>query len=89
MRTYTTKQAIRDALMKSMKTGNGIYTVATSMESGRHHWYLSEDGKTHCYGQGLGWSDQGDECSMTLDELVDHLWKIRKHIIEDEWTRLL
>jgi len=89
MRIYRTKEAIRNRLLKSLQTGQGIHTEAISMESGSHHWWLTgteEAYKAHCFGNGQGWRDQSDECNLDLEEMVDHLWKLRAHIIEEEWA---
>lgn len=90
MRKYKTKAAIRDRLMESLKTGEGIYTEAISMESGQHHWWLtgtSESYQIHCYGRGLGWRDQSDGCDQDLEAIVDHIWRLRKYILEG-WSEV-
>jgi hypothetical protein len=88
MRTYKNKETIKNKLIESLKTGEGIHTKATSMvNGGSHHWWLTgtqDDYVVHCYGSGQGWSDQSDDCTIQdIDEIVSRLWKDRANIIED------
>ena len=87
MRTYKTKQAIKDRLIESIETGVGIRTDASWMGSGSHHTWLTgsyENYEIHNFGCGQGWSDQTDEPpTSSLDEMVTILWKKRAIILED------
>ncbi len=96
MKAYTTKTKIRTALLDTLSSPQdgmmfdpdfGVRVRATSMESGNHHYWLTgtaDSYEVHCYGSGRGWCDRADDCGIQdLGELVDYLWKNRKHIIED------
>lgn len=77
------KKEIKEKLLSSLETGEGIYTKATSMQSGRHHWYLTGDKdnpSVNIYGSGRGWCDQSSYSSLTLNEAVSQLWRKRASI---------
>lgn len=87
MRYYTNKQKIKDDLIDSLKTGEGIHVEAIGMVNGGSHYYWltgTEDNyEIHCYGSGQGWSDQDSDCRIQdIDELVSKIWDDRKYILE-------
>jgi hypothetical protein len=87
MRTFKTKRDIKNQLLESLKTGEGIHVEATEMvNGGTHHYWLTgttDDYEIHCYGSGPGWFDQGDDCkTQDIDELVSKIWIGRKYILE-------
>ena len=87
MRYYRTKQKIKDQLISSLETGEGIHVKASGMGSGSHHYYLTYDEEEsyiiHCYGSGTNWRDQDSDCRIQdLDTLVSRLWAERADIIE-------
>ena len=95
MKYYTTKAKIRESLIATLSSPPdgmmfdpdfGIRVRATSMGSGSHRYWLTGDlekYEVHCFGQGRGWADQGDDCSVQdIDALVSYLWKNRAQIVE-------
>jgi hypothetical protein len=63
--------------------------VVGGNSSGTHKFSI-EDGEVKCYGQGSGWSDQDDESSFSIPEVIKHIWANRDMILEvceirEEW----
>lgn len=81
-----TKAWIKQQLINSLQTGEGIRVKAINMTNGgSHHWWLTgdeNDYEIHLYGSGPGWCDQGDDCRIqNIDKAVDKLWEERKYIL--------
>lgn len=86
MRKYKTIESIKNVLLASLKTGEGLFVKATNMQSGSHHYWLTgaqDDYIIHCYGSGQNWRDQDDDCgTQDVNELAKKLYRDRKNIIE-------
>jgi len=55
MKNFKTKNDIKERLLQSLKTGEGIRVRAALMQSGSHHFWLTGDEENyiiHCYGSG-------------------------------------
>lgn len=83
MKNTITKSQIKSRLL-NFDEECGSIIVRDAASRGSHTFWLTgneDDYDTHCYGHGLGWSDQSDECRIKdIDKLVDYLYEKRHNI---------
>lgn len=66
-------------MRQDLLDGKRFFTPAA--RNGSREWWVTVDKcgevTTHNFGTGRFWEDQGDDCVLNFDEMVDRLWESR------------